>query len=85
MGPYHKHTNKQIKEKILNVSRPISSAQTIQSYTKLPYSELLDVTFQLINFVAQVDNKSFIKVSAKEKASYGKKDQGCIGFTFDSQ
>ena len=65
----------------LDLSLQHSLYKVIQKF----HTELLDVTFQLINFVAQVDNKSFIKVSAKEKGSCGKKDKGCIGFTFDSQ
>ena len=66
---------KLIKEKVLNISLPM---------TQIPHNQFLDVLFQLIDFIFQVGNKSFIEINTRRKAFQGKKNKVCIGFTSDS-
>lgn len=50
---------KLIKEKVLNISLPM---------TQIPHNQFLDVLFQLIDFIFQVGKKSFIEINTRRKA-----------------
>ena len=67
-----------------NNAKSISTFDFSTLYTKLPHDKLIDVLFQLIDFVFKGGNKSFIKVSRNGKASWGKKTKYSIGFTQNS-
>ena len=87
---YNKFWVLQNSNPVINALRDINKKKRAKSistydfstlYTKLPHDKLIKILFSIIDFAFKGGNKSFIRVSSKGKAFWGKKVKGVIGFS----